>query len=132
MSRTALHRYAVGFALLMSFDTIAQISFKLAGSDAFPPQAELAWLLRLLTSPWLYCALLSNIGSFCIWMKLLEDAPIGPAFAASHMEAVSVMLISAFWFNERISALQALGAVLIVTGIVCLALGERETRADAH
>lgn len=132
MSRPPLHRYAVGFALLLSFDTLAQIGFKLAGTHAFPPQAELAWVLRLLGSPWLYAALLGYIGAFFTWMKLLEHAPIGPAFAASHLEVVSVMLLSAWWFNEHIGLLQALGAALIVGGIVCLAMGERADPADAH
>ncbi|MBO9875653.1 EamA family transporter, partial [Xanthomonas sp. D-93] len=59
-------------------------------------------------------------------------APIGPAFAASHLEVVSVMLLSAWWFNEHIGLLQALGAALIVGGIVCLAIGERADPADAH
>ncbi|CBA16272.1 DMT family transporter [Xanthomonas albilineans] len=132
MSRASLHRYAVGFALLLSFDTLAQIGFKLGGAHAFPPQAELAWLLRLIASPWLYAALAGYIGAFFTWMKLLEHAPIGPAFAASHLEVVSVMLLSAWWFDEHIGMLQALGAVLIVAGIVCLAMGERADTAHAH
>jgi hypothetical protein len=46
---------AFGFALLMAFDTAAQLSFKLAGMHAFPPQANLQWVLRLATQPWI-CA----------------------------------------------------------------------------
>ncbi|QNH12599.1 EamA family transporter [Xanthomonas sp. SI] len=132
MSRPPLQRYAVGFALLLGFDTLAQFGFKLGGAHAFPPQAEWTWVLRLLASPWLYAALLGYVGAFFTWMKLLEHAPIGPAFAASHLEIVSVLLLSAWWFGEPIGMLQALGAALIVAGIVCLALGERAAPADAH
>ncbi|MDL5366013.1 DMT family transporter [Xanthomonas sp. NCPPB 2654] len=132
MSRPPLQRYAIGFALLLGFDTLAQIGFKLGGAHALPPQAEWAWLLRLLASPWLYAALLGYVGAFFTWMKLLEHAPIGPAFAASHLEVVSVLLLSAWWFGEPIGMVQVLGAVLIVAGIACLALGERTAPADAH
>jgi len=132
MSGTSLRRYAIGFGLLLGFDTLAQFGFKLGGAQAFPPQADWTWVLRLLASPWLYAALLGYVGAFFTWMKLLEHAPIGPAFAASHLEVVSVLLLSAWWFGEPIGALQALGAALIVAGIVCLALGERAAATDAH
>jgi uncharacterized membrane protein len=41
-----------------------------------------------------------------------------------------VMLISALAFNEHISIGQAIGAVVIVSGIVCLALGEGDAALD--
>ncbi len=124
--------FAVGFFMLMAFDTLAQVSFKLAGIHAFPPEANAGWVMRLFAAPWIYGALVGYIGAFFTWMRLLERAPIGPAFAASHMEVVSVMLISALFFGERIGAGKALGAALIIAGIVCLAMGERDaSHADA-
>jgi len=124
--------YLIGFALLMGFDTLAQLSFKHAGAGAFPPEASLAWLLRLLQQPWLYGALLGYIGAFFTWMSLLKHAPIGPAFAASHLEVVSVLALSAWLFGERLNALQVAGAVAIVAGIVCLARGEPDEDAQAR
>jgi len=118
--------YRFGFLLLMAFDTLSQISFKLAGIHALPVEANPAWLLRLVVHPWIYCAILGYLGAFFTWMQLLKRAPIGPAFAASHLEVVSVMLLSAPLFNERIGFAQAVGAVAIVAGIICLALGERD------
>lgn len=117
--------YAFGFGLLMAFDTVAQLSFKLAGMHAFPPQASIDWVLRLLLAPWIYGAIVGYVGAFFTWMRLLERAPIGPAFAASHMEVVSVMLLSAWLFHEPVGAAKAAGALLIIAGIVCLGFGER-------
>lgn len=122
---------AFGFLLLMAFDTLAQVSFKLAGEHAFPPSADLAWVLRVLAQPWTYGAIAGYVGAFFTWISLLRRAPIGPAFAASHLEVVSVLLVSALWFGERIGPLQAAGAVCIVAGIACLALGEREAADHA-
>jgi drug/metabolite transporter (DMT)-like permease len=115
-------RLGLGFLLLMTFDTAAQVSFKLAGMHASPPHADLHWLLNLFAHPSIYGAIAAYIGAFLTWIKLLRWAPIGPAFAASHMEVVSVMLISAVVFGEHVGLVQGLGAVFIVGGIGVLAM----------
>ena len=115
---------AFGFVLLMAFDTVAQVSFKLAGMHAFPPEPDFRWVFRLFSQPWIYGAIVGYIGAFFTWISLLRRAPIGPAFAASHLEVVSVMLISVVAFGERFGMLQAAGALLIVGGIACLAFSE--------
>ncbi|MGB7757524.1 MAG: EamA family transporter [Salinisphaera sp.] len=119
--------YVIGFAILLSFDTLAQLSFKYAGDHALPVQANLAWLERVFTQPWVYGAVIGYIGAFFTWMTLLRRAPIGPAFAASHLEVVSVLLLSVPVFDESIGWSQALGAIAIVAGIVCLALSESDS-----
>ncbi len=121
---------AFGFGLLMAFDTAAQISFKMAGMHAYPPEANMHWVLRLFLQPWIYGAIIGYVGAFFTWISLLQRAPIGPAFAASHLEVVSVMLISALAFGEHIGIGQAIGAVVIVSGIICLALGEGDAAVD--
>lgn len=122
--------YIFGFTLLMAFDTLTQISFKVAGNHALPVQPDLAWLLRVFAAPWIYGAVLGYLGAFFTWMALLKRAPIGPAFAASHLEIVSVMLLSVPLFAEHISVVQAIGATTIIAGIFCLAIGE--SRESAH
>jgi drug/metabolite transporter (DMT)-like permease len=59
-------------------------------------------------------------------MTLLIHAPIGPAFAASHLEVVTVLAISVVYFGERLSIMQVLGGLCIVAGIACLSLSEAE------
>ena len=116
--------YLIGFLLLMGFDTLAQISFKYAGTQALPVAASLAWALRVFSQPWVYGAVIGYIGAFFTWMALLKHAPIGPAFAASHLEVVSVMLLSIWLFDERLDAARVLGAIAIIAGIVCLGMAE--------
>lgn len=118
--------YLIGFTLLMTFDSIAAISFKVAGMHALPVEANGAWLLRLFGHPWVYGAVLGYIGAFFTWMALLKHAPIGPAFAASHLELVSVMLLSIWLFHEPLTASKVIGALAILAGIACLALAERD------
>ena len=104
--------YIVGFALLLLFDTLGQSSFKLTAIHAQPLAADWDWISRVFTQPWVYIAIAGYIGAFFTWMMLLKKAPVGPAFAASHLEVVTVMLVSAFPFH--------------VAGIIFLALAEKE------
>ncbi len=113
--------YLIGFMLLLACDTLVQISFKLAGNHAFPPEASVAWVLRVFGHSWVYIAVAGYIGNFFIWMSLLKHAPIGPAFAATHLEVVAVMLMSVWLFGEPLTLSRVLGAGIIMAGIVCLA-----------
>jgi drug/metabolite transporter (DMT)-like permease len=113
-----------GFLALLVFDTFAQVCFKLTAIHAAPLTLDLPWLLRALATPWVYCAILGYLGAFVTWMGLLRHVPIGPAFAASHLELIGVMVVSVPLFGEALSGLQYVGAVLIVAGVLCLAYSE--------
>lgn len=116
--------YLLGFLALMAFDTLAQLSFKQAGAQALPLEFSAAWLARVFGQPWIYGALVGYVGAFFCWMTLLRHAPIGPAFAASHLEIISVMVLSVWIFGESVGWPQIVGAAFIVAGIVCLAISE--------
>ncbi|BFI95578.1 MAG: hypothetical protein RSP_10880 [Rhodanobacter sp.] len=116
--------YLIGFLILVMFDSVGAISFKYAGMHALPVQADTAWLLRLFGKPWIYGAVIGYVGAFFTWMTLLKHAPIGPAFAASHLEVVSVMLLSLWLFHEQLTLPRVLGALAILAGIVCLGFAE--------
>ena len=118
--------YAAGFVILMAFDTLAQIGFKLSALHALPLAMNLPWLWRVIGKPWVYLALLGYVGAFMTWMRLLKKAPIGPAFAASHLEVISIMLCSQWLFHEPVTLARGLGAALILVGIVCLGCAEAQ------
>lgn len=123
--------YLFGFLLLLAIDTFAQIAFKLAAIDALPMSGDGPWLARLASTPWLYGAIAGYVGAFLTWMSLLKTAPIGPAFAASHLEVVTVTLLAAPLFGDAIGWTQMAGAVLIVAGIACLAMSETDDEPAA-
>ena len=122
--------YVFGFFALIVFDTFSQICFKMAAIEAEPFLVEVEWLIRVLQTFWVYGAIIGYLGAFIIWMTLLRHAPVGPAFAASHLEVVGVMVISAPLFGEALSISQILGAMLVVAGVVCLA--QDETQSNVH
>lgn len=112
----------IGFLLLIVFDTAAQLALKSASTGALPLQASAAWVSRLLHERALYVAVLGFVSAFLVWMALLRHAPIGPAFAASNLDIVTVLLASHWIFDEHIGWWQTLGAGLIVAGVGCLAI----------
>lgn len=116
--------YALGFGALMMFDTWTQISFKLASNHTGEFALTLAWLMAALSTPWIYAAVAGYLGAFVTWMTLLKHAPIGPAFAASHLEVVMVLGISVLFFGEHLAPLQTIGSLCIVLGIIFLSLSE--------
>jgi drug/metabolite transporter (DMT)-like permease len=116
--------YAIGFTVLMLFDTWTQISFKLASRQTGEFNTTTAWLRAAAESPWIYGAIGGYIGAFIAWMTLLKRAPVGPAFAASHLEVVVVLVLSVFLFGEHLSQWQIAGAASIVAGIVFLSVSE--------
>jgi drug/metabolite transporter (DMT)-like permease len=125
-----LYFYAIGFAILIAFDTLTQVSIKLASGQAGSFSMSMDWLIVVLHNPWLYAAVLGYLGAFFAWMTLLKHAPVGPAFAASHLGLIPVLLISATYFGEKLTIMQLLGAVSIMIGIVFLSLSEAKYPHD--
>ena len=114
----------IGFLLLVAIDTFVQIGFKLAGNDTLPVTLDLTWLERVAREPWVVGVLLGYGAAFLVYMTLIKHAPIGPAFAASHMEIVTVTLFSVLVFGDTLTLWQAVGCCAIVTGVVVLAATE--------
>jgi len=116
--------YFLGFGVLMLFDTWTQVSFKLAASQAGEFAMTLPWLQAVALSPWIYGAMAGYLGAFVTWMTLLRRAPVGPAFAASHLEVVAILIVSVLFFGEHLAPLQIVGGTCIVLGIVFLSRSE--------
>ena len=123
MNRTLL---LLGFVLLIAIDTFVQVGFKIAGERTLPVTLDLPWLERVANEPWVLAVIGGYCAAFTVYMTLIKHAPIGPAFAASHMEIVIVTLISVLIFGDTINMVQILGCCAIVAGVLVLAVTERE------
>lgn len=109
----------------MCFDTTAQVGLKFAAESISPARLDAAWLGRVFLEPWVYLAIGCYLGAFATWIRLLRHVPVGVAFAASHLEIVSVLIVSYLWLDESVSLAQATGALLILLGVGVLACFER-------
>jgi drug/metabolite transporter (DMT)-like permease len=128
MSRTQF--YLMGFGVLALFDTATQVFFKLASTHAGTFTPTLQWALQVAHTPWLYGAIAGYVGSFVAWMTVLKHAPVGPAFAGSHISVIFVLVISVLYFGDHLSAIQIAGALSIVVGVGFLSLSKSEPAHD--
>lgn len=122
--------YIVGYLVLLSFDTLAQVALKLGAVHCSPVELSLAWWLKVAHEHWVYISIAGFIGAFATYITILRHAPVGPAFAASHMDVVTVLMVSVLCLHERLGALQIVGSLLIAAGIVMLGV-EGSARAKA-
>lgn len=122
--------YVGGFALLAIIDTAIQIAFKLAARRTGEFAFTTAWFGSALANEWIYVAIAGYLITFVAWMTLLEDAPIGPAFVASHLQVVTVLAASVLLFHEHLQGRQIAGAVCILAGIACLGLSAQPQETD--
>jgi len=113
-----------GFLLLVAVDTFVQIAFKFAGERALPLTFDVSWLARVIREPWLFAAAAGAAAAFLIYMTLIKSAPIGPAFAATHLDIVAVTLFSVAFLGSVLTPLQVLGCCAIVAGVLVLACTE--------
>jgi drug/metabolite transporter (DMT)-like permease len=90
------------------------------------------WFAAAAISPFIYAAIAGYVAAFLAWMTLLEHAPVGPAFAASHLEVVTVLIVSVPLFGETLSAGKLAGAACIVTGIIMLSMSESRAPLPDH
>jgi drug/metabolite transporter (DMT)-like permease len=117
-----MRRYLLGFVLLAFVDTSAHVLFKIAAVQTAPLRADYDWLARVVTHPATLGAIACYAATFFLWISILRRAPVGPAFAASHVDVVTVMVASAALLHERVSFAQVGGAALILCGIACLSI----------
>ncbi|MGE5510935.1 MAG: EamA family transporter [Bacteroidota bacterium] len=120
----------LGFLLLLTFDTASQVFMKLA-AEGITRMDDGAWLSKVAQEPLILLVLLCYLGAFLTYISLLRYAPVGPAYAAAHGHIVTVLLLSILFFGERLSLVQGVGVLAIVTGIAILAVTETQTDALA-
>ena len=121
--------YAIRFVLLALTDTAIQISLKVASRSAGEFRFDLRWLRGAASEPWIFAAAGGYVLTYFLWMTLVERAPVGPSFAASHLQIITVLIASAIFFHERLNARQVAGAACIIAGIVALAISESRAAA---
>jgi drug/metabolite transporter (DMT)-like permease len=116
--------FLLGFFALVLFDTMGQVGFKLTGEVSGVLEFSEAWVRLVLAQPAFYMIVAAYIFAFFTYMTLMKEAPVGPLFAAAHLELVTVTVLSWMWFGERFSILQIAGCLCIVGGVVILGVTE--------
>ncbi|MDR3388497.1 MAG: EamA family transporter [Rudaea sp.] len=115
-----LARTLPAWGALLAFETLCQISLKLAGRQTGAFDFSATAFHAAAASPWLWIAVGCYVGAFLAWMTILRKSTLSAAFTSSALVFVAVMLASWLVFGEHIGWLQLLGSAIIVTGILTI------------
>lgn len=121
----------VPWTVLVFVEVLAQLAIKLAGERIGAFDFSLAAVSAALRNGWLWVAVGSYCAGFFVWMTILSRSHLSRAFPTSAIVFVAVMLASFVVLNETFSALQWLGAAVIVAGILQLG-GEEPAKTPAN
>ena len=113
-------RIWLAWALLLGFETLCQISLKLAGRATGAFDFSITAFRHALVTPWLWVAIGCYIGAFLAWMTILRNSTLSAAFTTSALVFVGVMLASWLVFGEHIGWQQLVGSTIIITGILMI------------
>ncbi|MDQ3269672.1 MAG: EamA family transporter [Pseudomonadota bacterium] len=116
--------------LITTLSTIAgQLVLKRAVTGLKPvlqTGGPLEFLLGAATSPLVIAALSLQVLGYVAWMFVLSKEKLSVAFALSGSSFYLLMaLASWYFFDERLSATQWLGLLLISTGVILVTTGHR-------
>ena len=120
----------LAWGVLIGCEVLSQIALKSAGKDTGAFDFSAQAIVTALSSPWLWTAVCSYLGGFLAWMLILRRSRLSAAFPTSAIVFIAVMLASWLVFAESIRWTQALGAGVIVLGIVLLGSDADEVPAD--
>jgi len=103
--------FAMGFQLLIGSIPLAIVAF------AFEDQAAIQWTSVFVMSL-LGLALFGSALVYWLWFSVLEVVELNRAIVFSFLVPIFGLTIGALFFDERLSAVQLSGIILVIVGIV--------------
>ena len=116
----------VGFSVCMSI--AAQLSLR-HGMAQLADRQGLELFLAAARSTWVPLGVFFYGLGTVSWLALLGRIDLAVAYPLGSLNHVFIVLLSALLLHEIVPWLRWLGVALIVTGILIIAHGERNTRA---
>ncbi len=98
-----------------------QTLFKFSALGMGTKGASPASFLSLLAMPVFWAALVLYGFATLLWIYILQQVPLSRAYPFAALGFVIVPVLSVLFFSERLNVTYALGALLIVAGVVVTA-----------
>lgn len=108
----------IGFSLLLA---VGQTLFKVAATNLQSASHGSAALWQLAMLPVFWGALILYAGGTLLWIYILQSVPLSRAYPFAALGFVVVPILAVVFFSERVTLTYALGALLIVAGVVITA-----------
>ena len=122
----------LGLILAIALDTGVQLLLKMVASGISDEASQWEMLVNTLSQPVFFaCAVLMVVQLFN-WLEVLKLSDLSYAQPISSLSYVSVYILSAIYFGEKIDALQIVGILIIVAGVWCISrTGSGQPEAEA-
>lgn len=108
-------------------NTVQQLFLKLGAEDAAQTHGG-GFMESILSSPWFMAAIVAEIACFLIWMTVLSELDLSKAFPLSALSYILIMAVAFFAFGEPIRPLSAIGTLLILGGLWCIATASEQNK----
>ena len=121
----------VYIALTILLTVFGQLVLKwqvsLAGSMPAAGSEKLAFLIGVLTRPWVLAGFVAAFLASVAWMAAMTKFDLGYAYPFMSLNFVLVIWLSAALFHEPLTPAKLAGLAFIVIGIVVGSFGEAKT-----
>lgn len=114
-------RLVILWVIFAVLDTGTQLAFKWGASALENMDFGLAMIALALATPGVWLAVLGYIGSFVVWMLILQRMDLSQAFPMTGLVYITVPAFAWALLGESIDVTRSFGIGLIVAGVVALA-----------
>jgi drug/metabolite transporter (DMT)-like permease len=111
---------ALGLILAIALDTGVQLLLKMVASGISGEASQWEMLATTLSQPIFFVTAILMILQLINWLEVLKLSDLSYAQPISSLSYVSVYILSAIYFGEKIDALQIVGITIIVAGVWCI------------
>lgn len=89
----------------------------LAGEFPIGGRDQMAFLLRLLLSPWVISAFLAALLASVTWMAAMTKLQLSHAYPFMSLAFILILIFSGLLFHEPITPLKIFGIILVIVGL---------------
>ena len=116
--------YIFGTILFTVYGQII-IKWQVSNAGAFPVDTagRMWFFLRMTLNPWVISSLVCAFLAFLCWMAAMTRFDLSYAYPFVSLSFVFVLILSALFFHEPVTAAKVLGIIFIMVGIIIGARG---------
>lgn len=82
----------------------------------------LHFVIIAIGNPFLWCALLSVLVLFCVWITILSKIDLSVAVPVASFSYITIPLVSIIFLGEKITFLRWAGIAFILAGVILVSL----------
>ena len=111
--------YVFGSVLFTVYGQIV-VKWQVAKAGALPATIaeRIPFLLGLILNPWILSAIFAGFCALLCWLAAMTKFELSYAYPFMSLAFVLVLILSAVFFHEPLTAAKILGVLLIIAGIV--------------